>query len=87
MAAGRQRKEPDTSTYSGRLAARIRELRDRAGLSVEDAVELMEVAGFPVKARSWYYWESGSNSPPVDAIPAIACTLKLKTVRALLPPS
>ena len=51
------RKQPDTSTYAGRFAVHIRELRLKKGLSVE---ELAERSGIP--PTSIYNWESGNHS-------------------------
>ena len=73
------RKEPDTRMYSGRFAARLRTLREKAGLTVED---LVEATGFP--QRTLYRWESGLRVPPVDAYPILAAALGVK-VRTLLP--
>jgi len=55
------RQEPDTRIYSGRFAARLRMLREKAGMTVEDVVE---AAGIP--KRTLYRWEEGLRVPPVD---------------------
>ena len=73
------KKDPDTRMYSGRFAARLTALREKAGLSVED---LVEITGFP--KRTLYRWEEGLRMPPVDAYPKLAEALGVK-VRTLLP--
>ena len=73
------RKDPDTRIYSGRFAARLRALREKAGLSIEDMVE---ATGFP--KRTLYNWEAGLRMPPVDSYPKLAEALGVKT-RTLLP--
>lgn len=78
-------KAPDESTYSGRFAARLRMLREKAGLSVDDAVAAITKAGYTLKRRTYYAWEASQNEPPLDAFPAIAVALKVKRIRELLP--
>jgi transcriptional regulator with XRE-family HTH domain len=65
--------------YSGRFAARLRTLRERAGLTIEDMVAQ---TGFPQKTL--YNWEAGLRMPPVDAYPILAAAIGVK-VRTLLP--
>jgi len=71
--------EPDARMYSGRLAARLRTLREKAGLSIEDMVSL---TGIP--QRTLYSWEAGFRMPPYDTLPTLAEALGVK-VRTLLP--
>ena len=71
--------EPNKTTYSGRFAARLRSLRERADLTIEDMVAK---TGFP--QRTIYRWEAGYRMPPVDAYPILAEALGVK-VRTLLP--
>ena len=73
------RKEPDTRMYSGRFADRLRTLRERAGLSIEDMV-----AKTGITQRTLYSYEAGERMPPYDTLPIIAETLGVK-VRTLLP--
>jgi len=75
----RPRKEIDTSTYEGRFAERLKALREKAGLTVE---ELAERSGIPDKTL--YKWESGTNSPNIDRFPELAKTLGVEP-RTLLP--
>jgi transcriptional regulator with XRE-family HTH domain len=73
------RKEPDTRMYVGRFAVRLRTLRERAGLSIEDMVDK---TGIP--AQTLYSWEQGKYTPPMETYPLLAETLGVK-VRTLLP--
>ena len=73
------RKDPDTRIYSGRFAARLRTLREKAGMTIEDVVE---ATGFP--RTTLYNWEAGLRMPPVDTYPILAEALGVK-VRTLLP--
>jgi transcriptional regulator with XRE-family HTH domain len=77
---------PDDSTYSGRVASRLKELRLKAGLTVEEVVEVLASQGVSVAVRTYYSWESGSREPPFNTLPAIAIALKQKSPRSLLPP-
>ena len=74
------RKEPDLKTYAGRFAARLRDLRINAKLTPE---QVAEACG--VKLTGYYYWEAGKRTPPLEVFPVLAKTLKLKTVKDLLP--
>jgi transcriptional regulator with XRE-family HTH domain len=76
-----KKKPADLSSYSGRFAARLRELREKAGLSVEDAAGALGVS-----LRTYYSWESGEYAPPLNKLPDLATTLNLKTVGGLFPP-
>lgn len=77
--APRERKQVDDSTYSGRLALRLRELRDKKKMSAEEVAAKL---GVPV--RSYYNWEQCRRSIPYDLLPFIAEALGI-TVRTLLP--
>jgi len=72
-AAARPRKQVDTSTYGGRFAARLKELREKAGLSVE---QLSEKSGIP--AKTLWNWESGIRQPLIGQLPQLAESLKIK---------
>ena len=78
-------KQPDQTTYAGRFAARLRTLREKAGLTVDQLATAVSESGHDVAARSIYNWEQGKSSPPVNAYPPLAIALKLKNVRTLLP--
>lgn len=75
----RTRKEIDTSTYTGRFAERLRMLREKKKLSVE---ELAEKSGIPLKTL--YNWESSRRSPSIEAFPSLATALGV-SVRILMP--
>ena len=77
--APRPRKEVDTSTYTGRFAERLKKLREKAGLTVE---ELAETSGIPV--QTLYCWEQASRTPAIDRFPELAESLGVK-IRILLP--
>ena len=79
MNSARPRKKVDTSTYTGRFAVRLKTLREKAGLSVE---QLAEKSGIPV--QTLYKWESGQAAPAIDRFLELAEALKIKT-RTLLP--
>ena len=78
---GRKRVEPDLTTYSGRLAARIRELRDERRLTVQ---EVADKSGIPL--YTLYGYENGRREIPLDLLPALAKALRCKTPDDLLPP-
>ncbi len=73
------RKPPDTSTYSGRFAVRLRMLREKAGLTVEELAEAMEVTPTTV-----YDWESTKSAPKIAVLLDLAAALGV-TVRSLMP--
>jgi len=75
----RPRKAVDTSTYEGRFAARLKQLRTKAKLTPEEVAEAVGVA------RSAYFnWEAGSNSPHVKYFPALACAFGT-SIRTIIP--
>jgi len=73
------RKEPDTATYSGRFAVRLRTLREKAGLSI---AELADITG--IHPKSLYDWEAGKPTFRLDVLPDLAEALGVKP-RTLLP--
>ena len=79
------RKEPDLSSYRGRFAARLKSLRENAGLSVEEAGEALLEQEIVTNVRTLYSWEAGERLPRVDNFPAIAALYNLKSPRNLLP--
>ena len=81
---GRAHKAVDTSTYSGRLAVRIRSLRIEAGLSVEDFAKRITKANYELSVTMAYKWEQNTHTPHSDAYPAIAKVLGV-SVHELLP--
>ena len=73
------RKEPDTSTYSGRFAVRLRALREKAGMTVE---EVADATGIPFK--TYYNWEASRSLPSIDKLPDIAEVFGVE-IRTILP--
>ena len=70
---GRKRKEVDQSTYSGRVAARLRLLREKAGKTVP---EMAKAVG--VSSASIYAWERNSRDVALDSVPRICEVLGIK---------
>ena len=77
--SARPRKEIDLTTYEGRFALRLRELREKAGLTVE---QLAEKSGVP--KRTIFGCESTERSPVNEKLLKIAKTLGI-SIRAILP--
>lgn len=77
--------EPDDSEYLGRVAKRLKELRERAGLDADEAASAITRAGYQVKSSSVYRWERGETQPHFSALPAIAKAYRLSTCRLVLP--
>ena len=78
--SARPRKTIDTSTYEGRFAARLKELREKAKLTPEQVAEALGM-----NLSSIYHWESGTRAPNIGDLPAVAKVLKLKKTKDLLP--
>ena len=74
------RKEPDTSTYSGRFAVRLRSLREKAGLTHGDVAQKLGVTVWTI-----YSWEQGRHFPQPDQFPILKEILGLKTIHSLFP--
>jgi len=77
-AVPRPRNHVDTSTYAGRVAIRIRELREAAGLDVRDCAKRITKAGYKIGSSTLYHWENGGRQPQLDAIPYIAKALRVR---------
>ena len=75
----------DETNYSGRFAARLRMLREKTGMTGQEAAEAVKKCGYSASVRSFYSWENGERQPPLDAFPAIAGALGVKRIRDLLP--
>lgn len=78
------RKEPDISTYRGRCAARLTQLRERAGLSVEEAAAALIEKGVIKQANTVYRWESSAALPKIENLPILASLYGLKNARSVL---
>jgi len=74
------RKVVDTSTYTGRFAVRLRSLREKRGMSVEEFAENLGLSAITV-----YQWEQGKHAPSFDKIPEIAEFFGFKRTRDVLP--
>lgn len=88
--APRPKKEPNEETYSGRVALRLRQLREARGWSVKELHEHLKDAGRPVPVSTIYAYELGSSANgvdlPLDLIPIYAEAFGFKTASGLLPP-
>jgi len=80
----RKQKKPDTRTYSGRVAARVREVRESQNKSVQDVLELLADREVHVSEAAWYHYENGSRTLPPDLYPHVAAVLKMP-LAVLLP--
>lgn len=78
---GRARKLVDKTAFSGRVALRIRELREARQMTVED---LAERAG--VTVNNLYAWESHRRVPSIDVLAKLAKALGCKTPADFFPP-
>ena len=78
------RKEPDTSTYSGRVGKRIRDLRESKGMTLKQVVEHVNQYGFDIKVAGYSLWELGQRQVDLDALPAIADCFGV-AIKKLLP--
>ena len=77
--SARPRKEVTPDTYSARFALRLKELREKAGLTVD---QLAEKSGIP--RRTLFNWESATCEPTIGHLPQLAAALRIK-VRSILP--
>lgn len=77
--------EPDESEYLGRVAKRLKLLREQAGLDSDGAALAITRAGYEVSAGTVYRWERGETQPHVAALPAIAAAYRLSSSRVVLP--
>ena len=70
--------------YKTEFAAKLRELREVAGVSIREAASRVTANKFACSKTTWMRWENGENSPPVEALPAIAAAFG-KKITNLLP--
>lgn len=84
MAAMNER-QPDTSTYSGRVAARIRELRKNRRMERSELHAALAQHGVKVSMPALYAYENGNRPVNPDHYPAFAKALGCKSVRSFLP--
>lgn len=81
---GRKPAEPDLSTYRGRFAARLRELRTRKYATQGEFIDALQARGLEVKQNTLSGWETGQREPGLDLYPFLADALGV-SVRSLLP--
>ncbi len=74
----------DEATYGGRFAANLQRLRIKAGLTGKDAAAAITSHGFATQWRTYYGWETGERTPPMNAMPAIASAMGV-SIRSLFP--
>ena len=77
--SARPRKEVTPDSYSARFALRLKELREKAGLTVD---QLSEKSGIP--KRTLWAWESATRQPLIGQLPQLASSLRVK-ISKLLP--
>lgn len=78
-------KEPDTKTFNGRVAKRLRALRHKRKLSVDAFMAELVKHGVDVNRSLVYAWENGSKLIHPNNYPAISRALGCKSVKAFLP--
>ena len=76
----RPRGEVDTKSYLGRFAVRLKTLREKANLTMEEAAESLGVT-----LNTVYKWEDASRVPPLQKFQEIAELYKLKKIKDLMP--
>lgn len=81
---GRRPKDPDLTTYRGRFAARLRELRQAKFATQGDFVEALNGAGLDLREVTVSAWERGHSAPDFGLLPTIAATLGI-SIRQLMP--
>jgi len=69
----KQRKEFDPSTFAGKFATKLKSLREKKKLTVQ---ELAEVSGIPL--QTLYCWESADRCPVNEQILDLAEALETK---------
>lgn len=74
------RKKPNLTTYAGRFAAKLREIRLKEGLTAQQAAELLNV-----KLATLYSWERAQTEPPLDMLPVFVRVYNLSSVGELFP--
>lgn len=79
------KKPINEKTYLGRVATRLRALREDAGLSVEELSARLIAAGFQVKGSAIYAWEQGRSAPHVEVLPVLAKLYRLSSPGEVLP--
>lgn len=78
---GRQRAEVDDSQYSGKIAVRVRALREAKAMTVH---QLADKAG--VTHQAMYAYEQNTRTMPPDLYPVVAKALGCKSLADFFPP-
>uniref|UniRef100_UPI0011A51BC1 helix-turn-helix domain-containing protein n=1 Tax=Gimesia alba TaxID=2527973 RepID=UPI0011A51BC1 len=78
------KKEADLKTYSGRCAARLRELRSESGLSAKQVAEHLTKKKMSVSYRSILRWETAESDPPISVFPVLAKLYGVKKPNEIL---
>jgi len=85
----RPQREPDQTTYAGRVAARLRQLREKRGWSIGNVQDLLAERGHVIPSSNLYAYERGKAGGgvdlPVNLYPAIAHLYGFKTANGWLP--
>jgi ribosome-binding protein aMBF1 (putative translation factor) len=80
----RQPREPDLKTYAGRVANKLRTMREDRGWSVEQTAEYLKIP-----ASTLYAYErgkaGGGNDMPLNMIATVAEVFGFKTASGWLP--
>ena len=83
------KKRPTSKTYSGRVAIRLRELRESRGWSVAKLGEHLTLAGHTVPPSSIYAYEFGKDANgvdlPLELIPFYSKAFGFKSAIGVLP--
>ena len=83
----RAEKDPDTSTFSGRVSMRLRQLRKKRAMSREQLWVKLSALGVEVSVPALYAYENGNRKIDPDDYPAFAKALGCKSVKDFLPPN
>ncbi|MEQ8788949.1 MAG: helix-turn-helix transcriptional regulator [Pirellulaceae bacterium] len=85
----RPRSQLDTSTYAGRTAARLAELRERHGYGMNELREALANLGVVVSTSTLYAYERGREAGgadiPLNVASALAKVYRLPSARELYP--
>ena len=73
----------DETEYSGRVAARINNLRIKQGLSTAALAKRIEEAGYPISTQTLYGWLGGIREVSLDSLPFVAKALGMKLLELL----
>jgi transcriptional regulator with XRE-family HTH domain len=76
--------QPIDDRYAMRFAENLRRLRMKTKMTGKQAAAAVGEAGYPIAWRTYYGWEDGTRTPPLDALPAIAKTMGV-TIKTLFP--